>query len=60
VGETVVTIMERAALTVVGGRIPVDRQWILPGDHWRPRKGDKMWAIIAKALEGRPELRGVR
>ena len=53
VGETVVTIMERAALTVVGGRIPVDRQWILPGDNWRPKKGDKMWSVVAKAIAGR-------
>ena len=60
VGETVVTIMERAALTVVGGRIPVDRQWVMLGDNWRPKKGDKMWSVVAKALAARPELRGVR
>jgi len=60
VGNLVATVMERAAITVLGARIPVDRQWVLPGDHWRPKKGDKMWAVVAKALEGHPELRGVR
>ena len=60
VGNFVANTMECAAITVIGARIPVDRQWVMPGDHWRPRKGDKMWAIIAKALEGHPELRGVR
>ena len=60
VGNLVATVMERAAITVLGARIPVDRQWVMPGDHWRPKKGDKMWAVVAKALEGHPELRGVR
>ena len=32
----------------------------MPGDNWRPKKGDKMWSIVARALEGRPELGGVR
>jgi DNA polymerase-1 len=59
-GELVATIMERVAITVVGARIPVDRQWIMPGDNWRPKKGDKMWRIVAQALEGHPALRGVR
>jgi len=60
VGNVVAKIMERAAFTVLGARIPVDRQWIMPGQNWRPRKGDKMWSIVAKALEGHPELRGVQ
>ena len=60
VGNLVASAMERAAATVLGARIPVDRQWVMPGDHWRPKKGDKMWAVVAKALEGHPELRGVR
>ena len=60
VGDAVAKIMERAAAAVLGERIPVDRQWIMPGDNWRPKKGDKMWSIVARALEGRPELRGVR
>jgi len=60
VGDVVAKIMERAAAAVLGERIPVDRQWIMPGDNWRPKKGDKMWSIVARALEGRPELRGVR
>ena len=60
VGNLVVNIMERAAFTILGARIPVDRQWVLPGENWRPKKGDKMWAIVAKALEGNPALRGVR
>lgn len=60
VGDVVAKIMERAAITVVGERIPVDRQWILPGENWRPKKGDKMWSVVARALKGHPELRGVR
>ena len=60
VGNLVVTLMEEAALTILGAIIPVDRQWVLPGENWRPKKGDKMWAIVAKALEGNPALRGVR
>ena len=60
VGNFVANTMECAAITVIGARIPVDRQWVMPGDHWRPRKGDKMWSVVAKALAGRPELRGVR
>jgi hypothetical protein len=53
-------IMELAAITVVGARIPVDRQWIMPGDNWRPKKGDRMWRVVAQALEGHSALRGVR
>jgi DNA polymerase-1 len=60
IGDLVAKIMERAAFTVLGASIPVDRQWVLPGDNWRPRKGDKMWAIITKALAGHPELKGVK
>jgi len=60
VGDVVAQLMERAALTILGARIPVDRQWIMPGENWRPKKGDKMWGVVAKALEGHPELRGVR
>jgi DNA polymerase I-like protein with 3'-5' exonuclease and polymerase domains len=60
VGNLVVNILERAAFTVVGGRIPVDREWILPGDNWRPPKGERMWQVVARALEGHPSLRGVR
>ena len=60
VGDLVVSIMERAAITVLGARIPVDRQWVLPGDNWRPKKGDKMWSIITKAIGHHPELRDVR
>jgi hypothetical protein len=59
-GALVTSIMERAALLVAGGPIAVDQQWILPGDNWRPEKGDKMWCVVAKALEGHPALRGVR
>jgi DNA polymerase I-like protein with 3'-5' exonuclease and polymerase domains len=59
-GEMVAVIMELAAITVVGARIPVDRQWIMPGDNWRPKKGDRMWRVVARALEGHPALRGVR
>jgi DNA polymerase I len=59
-GALVATIMERAASIVAGGRIAVDQQWIMPGDNWRPEKGDKMWRVVAKALEGHPVLRGVR
>ena len=60
VGDVVANIMERAAITVLGARIPVDRQWVLPGDNWRPKKGDKMWSVVAKALKGHRELVGVR
>ena len=60
VGNLVASIMERAAATVLGARIPVDREWVLPGDHWRPKKGDKMWSVVAKALVDHPELRGIR
>ena len=60
IGNLVVNILERAAFTVVGGRIPVDRQWILPGDNWRPPKGERMWQVVARALDGHPSLRGVR
>jgi DNA polymerase I len=60
IGDFVAATMERAARTVIGGRIPVDRQWILPGENWRPPKGDRMWAIVRQVLEGRSELRGVR
>ena len=60
VGNFVANTMERAAITVLGARIPVDRQWVMPGDNWRPKKGDKMWSIVAEALQGRPELKGVR
>lgn len=60
VGNFVAHTMERAAITVLGARIPVDRQWIMPGDNWRPKKGDKMWEIVTKALQGRPELADVR
>jgi len=60
VGNLVATIMERAAITILGARIPVDRQWVMPGDNWRPKKGDKMWAVVSKALAGNPALRGVR
>jgi hypothetical protein len=59
-GEMVAVIMELAAITVVGARIPVDRQWIMPGDNWRPKKGDRMWRVVAQALEGHSALRGVR
>ena len=52
--------MERAALTILGARIPVDRQWVLPGDNWRPKKGDKMWAVVSKALEGNSALKGIK
>lgn len=60
IGDLVANLMERAAITVLGARIPVDRQWVLPGDNWRPKKGDKMWAIITKAIGTYPELEGVR
>lgn len=60
VGNFVVQTMERAAVTVLGARIPVDQQWVLPGQNWRPKKGDKMWAVVSKALEGQPSLRGVK
>lgn len=60
VGNFVANTMERAAITVLGARIPVDRQWVMPGDNWRPKKGEKMWSVVAKALKGRPELAGVR
>lgn len=59
VGNLVATIMERAAITILGARIPVDRQWVMPGDNWRPKKGDKMWAVVSKALADNPTLRGV-
>ncbi len=52
--------MEQAALTVLGARIPVDKLWVFPGDNWRPKKGDKMWAVVSKALNGHPALAGVR
>ena len=60
VGNFVVQTMERAAVTVLGARIPVDQQWVLPGENWRPKKGDKMWAVVSKALEGELSLRGVK
>ncbi len=60
VGNLVANIMERAALTILGARIPVDRQWVLPGDNWRPKKGDKMWAVVSKALEGNSALKGIK
>lgn len=60
VGNLVAATMERAAITILGARIPVDRQWIMPGDNWRPKKGEKMWAVVSKALKGNAALRGVR
>jgi DNA polymerase-1 len=60
VGDFVAQTMERAAVTVLGARIPVDQQWVLPGENWRPKKGDKMWAVVSKALKGEPSLRGVK
>lgn len=60
VGNFVAHTMERAAITILGARIPVDRQWVMPGDNWRPKKGDKMWSIVSKALQGHRELEGVR
>jgi DNA polymerase I-like protein with 3'-5' exonuclease and polymerase domains len=60
VGNVVAAIMERAAVTILGARIPVDRQWVMPNDNWRPKKGNKMWAVVSKALDGDTAIRGVR
>jgi len=60
VGNLVANLMERSALTILGAKIPVDRQWVFPGDNWRPKKGDRMWDVVSKALDGNPVLKGVR